>query len=79
MRITRREFIRQSAAATGGAAAGIPLPVGCEHRHRFRMHPDEVVEGAVPLLRHRLRRHVAVKDGRVVATHGDTRPRSTAA
>ena len=31
-----------------------------------------MVQGAVPLLRHRLRRHGrACKDNRVVATHGD--------
>ena len=30
-----------------------------------------MVQGAVPVLRHRLRRDGGVKDGRVVATHGD--------
>lgn len=72
MGLTRREFIRHSAAATAALVAGIPLP-GL---------PQNVVTDAE---RAKLKWskapcrfcgvgcgvNVAVKDGRVVATHGD--------
>ncbi len=57
MPTARRDFIRQTAAAAAAAVAGIPLPglaqapASDEGRRR-----RQVVEGAVPLLRHRLRR-----------------------
>ncbi|WP_257385339.1 periplasmic nitrate reductase subunit alpha [Tahibacter caeni] len=69
---TRRDFIRQSALATAAAAAGLPLPGGASNL---------VTEGDLTTLKWDKAPcrycgtgcgvNVAVKDGRVVATHGD--------
>ena len=58
MSLDRRDFIRATAAATAGAVAGIPVPglAQAAAACRPRGCQAEVVEGAVPLLRHRLRR-----------------------
>jgi nitrate reductase NapA len=54
--LNRRDILKAQAAAI--AATSSP----CR---------DQMVEGAVPLLRHRLRRHGRRQGNRVVATHGD--------
>ena len=72
MSTTRRDFIRNSAVATAAAAAGLPLPGGTS---------NVVTEGDQTALKWSKAPcrycgtgcgvNVAVKDGRVVATHGD--------
>lgn len=72
MRLTRREFIRQCAAATAAGVAGVPLP---------GMAQNVVTEAEAAKLKWAKAPcrfcgvgcgvNVAVKDGRVVATHGD--------
>ena len=72
MSTTRRDFIRSSAIATAAAAAGLPLPGGGSNL---------VTEGDLTQLKWSKAPcrycgtgcgvNVAVKDGRVVATHGD--------
>src|SRR5215218_3786555 len=72
MKITRREFIRNSAAATAAAVAGIPLPVPAANvitdseyaRMKWSKAPCRFCGTGCGV-------NVAVKDGRVVATHGD--------
>lgn len=69
---TRRDFIRQSALATAAAAAGLPLPGAASNL---------VTEGDLTTLKWDKAPcrycgtgcgvNVAVKEGRVVATHGD--------
>ena len=81
MKITRRDFVKQSAAATAAAVAGIPLPASAANivtdseftRMKWSKAPCRFCGVGCGV-------NVAVKDGRVVATHGDiNRPRSTAA
>ena len=60
MKLTRRAFIKQTAAATAASAAGITLPALAAGMRTIAAdvaggRPD-LVEGAMPLLRHRLRR-----------------------
>ncbi|KAF1694874.1 periplasmic nitrate reductase subunit alpha [Pseudoxanthomonas jiangsuensis] len=72
MSTTRRDFIRSSAIATAAAAAGLPLPGGGS---------NVITEGDLTQLKWSKAPcrycgtgcgvNVAVKDGRVVATHGD--------
>src|SRR5690606_39960917 len=72
MSTTRRDFIRNSAVATAAAAAGLPLPGGST---------NVVTEGDMTSLKWSKAAcrycgtgcsvNVAVRDGRVVATHGD--------
>ena len=72
MKITRREFIKQSAAATAAAVAGIPLPGSAANivtdseftRMKWSKAPCRFCGTGCGV-------NVAVKDGRVVATHGD--------
>jgi len=72
MKITRRDFIRQSAAATAAAVAGIPLPGSAANvvtdsaftRMKWSKAPCRFCGTGCGV-------NVAVKDGRVVATHGD--------
>ena len=72
MKITRRDFIRQSAAATAAAVAGIPLPASAANivtdseftRMKWSKAPCRFCGIGCGV-------NVAVKDGRVVATHGD--------
>ena len=72
MKITRREFIRQSAAATAAAVAGVPLPASAANivtdseftRMKWSKAPCRFCGTGCGV-------NVAVKDGRVVATHGD--------
>ncbi len=72
MKLTRREFIRQSAAATAAAVAGVPLPgmsanvvTDSEYtRMKWSKAPCRFCGTGCGV-------NVAVKDGRVVATHGD--------
>ena len=72
MKITRREFIRQSAAAAAAAVAGIPLPGSAANivtdseftRMKWSKAPCRFCGTGCGV-------NVAVKDGRVVATHGD--------
>lgn len=69
---TRREFIRQSALATAAAAAGLPLPgaptnlvtEGDRTQLKWDKAPCRYCGTGCGV-------NVAVKDGRVVATHGD--------
>ena len=56
MPMTRRDFIRQTAAAAAGAVAGISIPGPGAGAADPDAANAQVVEGAVPLLRHRLRR-----------------------
>jgi len=72
MSTTRRDFIRNTALATAAAAAGLPLPGGGS---------NVVTEGDMAALKWSKAPcrfcgtgcgvNVAVRDGRVVATHGD--------
>src|SRR5262245_27821732 len=72
LKITRREFVRQSAAAAAAAVAGVPLPgaaqalVGDRARTNMKWSkaPCRFCGTGCGV-------NVAVKDGRVVATHGD--------
>ena len=72
MKITRREFVRQSAAAAAAAVAGVPLPGGAQNivtdasvtRMTWSKAPCRFCGTGCGV-------NVAVKDGRVVATHGD--------
>src|SRR5690349_18450870 len=72
MKITRRDFVRQSAAAVAAAVAGVPLPGAAanivtesEHtRMKWSKAPCRFCGTGCGV-------NVAVKDGRVVATHGD--------
>ena len=72
MKITRREFVRQSAATAAAAVAGVPLPGGAQNivtdaavtRMAWSKAPCRFCGTGCGV-------NVAVKDGRVVATHGD--------
>jgi len=72
MAMTRREFIKRSAAATTAAVAGIPLPGEAANivtdseltRMKWSKAPCRFCGTGCGV-------NVAVKDGRVVATHGD--------
>ena len=72
MKITRRDFVKQSAAATAAAVAGIPLPASAANivtdseftRMKWSKAPCRFCGVGCGV-------NVAVKDGRVVATHGD--------
>ena len=71
MSMARRDFIRRSAAAAAGAAAGIPLPglgqaVDLDAAHlKWSKAPCRFCGTGCGVM-------VAVKDNRVVATHGDS-------
>jgi nitrate reductase NapA len=72
MKLTRRDFVRQSAAAVAAAVAGVPLPVPAANivtdseytRMKWSKAPCRFCGTGCGV-------NVAVKDGRVVATHGD--------
>jgi nitrate reductase NapA len=72
MSLTRREFIRRSAAATAAAVAGVPLPGSAANvvmdseytRMKWSKAPCRFCGVGCGV-------NVAVKDGKVVATHGD--------
>jgi nitrate reductase NapA len=72
VKLTRREFVRQSAAAAAAAVAGIPLPGAAQSivtdatltRLKWSKAPCRFCGTGCGV-------NVAVKDGRVVATHGD--------
>jgi len=72
LKITRRDFVRQSAAATAAAVAGVPLPGVAQGivtdatltRMKWSKAPCRFCGTGCGV-------NVAVKDGRVVATHGD--------
>jgi len=72
VKITRREFVRQSAASAAAAVAGVPLPGGAQGfladpsvtRMTWSKAPCRFCGTGCGV-------NVAVKDGRVVATHGD--------
>jgi nitrate reductase NapA len=72
MKTTRRDFIRQSAAAVAASVAGIPLPGAAANivtdseytRMKWSKAPCRFCGTGCGV-------NVAVKDGRVVATHGD--------
>lgn len=72
MKITRRTFVKQSAAAAAAAVAGIPLPGAAQSvvtdasltRLKWSKAPCRFCGTGCGV-------NVAVKDGRVVATHGD--------
>jgi nitrate reductase NapAB chaperone NapD len=72
VKITRREFVRQSAAAAAATVAGVPLPGGAQNivtdasitRMTWSKAPCRFCGTGCGV-------NVAVKDGRVVATHGD--------
>jgi nitrate reductase NapA len=72
VKITRRDFIRQSAAAAAAAVAGIPLPGHAANvitaseftRMKWSKAPCRFCGTGCGV-------NVAVKEGRVVATHGD--------
>jgi len=72
LKITRREFVRQSAASAAAAVAGVPLPGGAQGfladpsvtRMTWSKAPCRFCGTGCGV-------NVAVKDGRVVATHGD--------
>jgi nitrate reductase NapA len=56
MPVTRRDFIKQTAIAATASVAGVSLPTDGQLRDGQRSHETEMVEGALPLLRHGLRR-----------------------
>ena len=72
MKTSRRSFIKASAAASAAAAAGVPLPSGAANvvtdseytRLKWAKAPCRFCGTGCGV-------NVAVKDGRVVATHGD--------
>src|SRR5688572_11214536 len=72
MKITRRDFVKQSAAATAAAVAGIPLPASPANivtdseftRMKWSKAPCRFCGTGCGV-------NVAVKDRRVVTTHGD--------
>ena len=72
MKITRRDFFRQSAATMAAAVAGVPLPAPAANivtdseftRMKWSKAPCRFCGTGCGV-------NVAVKDGRVVATHGD--------
>jgi nitrate reductase NapA len=72
MKTTRRDFIRQSAAAVAASVAGIPLPGAAANvvtdseytRMKWSKAPCRFCGVGCGV-------NVAVKDGKVVATHGD--------
>ena len=72
MKITRRAFVKQSAAAAAAAVAGVPLPGTAQNvvtdasltRLKWSKAPCRFCGTGCGV-------NVAVKDGRVVATHGD--------
>jgi nitrate reductase (cytochrome) len=70
MTVTRREFVKLTAAATAASAAGIPFPAGAQIAH-----PDASrlswAKAPCRFCGTGCGVNVAVKDGRVVATHGD--------
>ncbi len=72
MQITRRDFIRASAASSAAAAAGVAVPVSATNlitdseytRLKWAKAPCRFCGTGCSV-------NVAVKDGKVVATHGD--------
>jgi len=72
LKITRRAFVKQSAAAAAAAVAGVPLPGTAQNvvtdasltRLKWSKAPCRFCGTGCGV-------NVAVKDGRVVATHGD--------
>ena len=71
MSLSRRELLKAQAAAVAAAAAGMTVPAAAQPvRRRHRIAGDQMVEGAVPLLRHRLR-----GDGRRQGRQGRRDPR----
>ena len=76
MPMLRREFIRQSAAAAAGAVAGIPMPVVAQGTAPAA-DADGVKWSKAPcrFCGTGCGVNVAVKDNRVVATHGDPQGR----
>jgi len=72
LKITRRTFVKQSAAAAAAAVAGVPLPGVAQNvvtdasltRLKWSKAPCRFCGTGCGV-------NVAVKDGRVVATHGD--------
>jgi nitrate reductase (cytochrome) len=70
MSVTRREFVKLTAATTAAAAAGIAFPAGAQlanpesSRLQWAKAPCRFCGTGCGV-------NVAVKDGRVVATHGD--------
>ena len=72
MKITRRDFIRRSAAATAAAVAGVPLPgSGANVVTDFEFTRMKWSKAPCRFCGTGCGVNVAVKDGRVVATHGD--------
>ena len=72
MKITRREFIRHSAAAAAAAVAGIPLPGhGANVTTASELTKLTWSKAPCRFCGTGCGVNVAVKDGRVVATHGD--------
>ena len=69
---SRRDFIRQSAAATAATVAGVSLPAGAQEvaggsgdtQLKWSKAPCRFCGTGCGV-------NVAVKDGRVIATHGD--------
>ena len=73
MDLTRRE-IDQGAGRRGSCGGGRHRPAGRrrgQRRDARRRGPAQMVQGALPLLRHRLRRDGRGQGRPVVATHGD--------
>ena len=55
--MNRRELLKAHAAAVAALAAGVVLPAAAQPvPGGIEVTEDQMVEGAVPLLRHRLRR-----------------------
>ena len=78
MKLTRRDYLKAQAALTAATAAGITLPAhatplaaGDEAKLKWSKAPCRFCGTGCGVM-------VGVKDGRVVATHGDRRRKSTA-
>ena len=72
MKITRREFVHMSAATTAAAVAGISIPANATNLVTDAQHTQlNWSKAACRFCGTGCSVNVGVKDGRVVATHGD--------
>ncbi len=72
MKITRREFVHMSAATTAAAVAGISIPANASNLVTDAQHTQlKWSKAACRFCGTGCSVNVGVKDGRVVATHGD--------
>ena len=78
---TRRDILKAHAAAVAALAANVSLPAAAQPvEGGIEIAENQMVESALPLLRHRLRRH-GRREGRTASSPrtATRRPRSIAA